>query len=205
MKYRNKQGPGGLDTRTGRPKTLLSTEVAPYGGPRVIIVDVYNVLHVTGVLPPELAGLDVLGLAELVAMSRYGRQKALLVCDGFGSPTAEDAAAHAILRGREPSAADFQGILFAGRGRDADSLIEHLLARFGGTRTITVASNDRRIARAARGVKSRWIRSDDLLRELAADFARSGRSAQRLRPSSHNEGPLTRDEVDRWIDRKSVV
>lgn len=166
---------------------------------RMLIVDVYNVLHITGVLPAHLAGLDVGGLADLVALSRYGKQKSLLVCDGFGSPTADDATAHAILRGREPSAADFQGILFAGRGRDADSLIEVLLARFGGTRSITVASSDRRVGRAARGVKSRWIRSDDFLRELVADVDRSGSAFRTLRPAFANDLPLTPGETDRWM------
>lgn len=165
----------------------------------MLIVDVYNVLHITGVLPPHLAGLDVGGLADLVAVSRYGKQKSLLVCDGFGSPTADDATAHAILRGREPSAADFQGILFAGRGRDADSLIEALLARFGGTRSITVASSDRRVGRAARGVKSRWIRSDEFLRELVADVERSGSAFRTLRPAFANDLPLTPGETDRWM------
>ncbi len=165
----------------------------------MLIVDVYNVLHVTGVLPPELAGLDVLGLADLVAISRYGKGKTFLVCDGFGSPTADDAAAHAILKGREPRAADFQGILFAGRGRDADSLIETLLARFGGTRAITVVSSDRRLGRAARGLKSRWVRSDEFLVELVSDVQRGGGGFRPLRPAFASDLPLSPGETERWL------
>ena len=37
----------------------------------LIIVDTYNVLHVVGVLPPEIAGVDTAGLIELLARSRY--------------------------------------------------------------------------------------------------------------------------------------
>ncbi len=48
----------------------------------VLLVDTYNVLHVTGVLPPELAGLEPMGLAELIARSRYRAREARLVCDG---------------------------------------------------------------------------------------------------------------------------
>jgi len=166
---------------------------------KVLIVDVYNVLHVTGVLPPDLAGLDVLDLADLVHLSRYGKGKTFLVCDGFGTPTAADATAHAILKGREPRAADFQGILFAGRGKDADSLIETLLGRFGGTRSITVVSSDRRIGRAARGLKSRWLRSDEFLLELVADVQRSGRSFRSLRPSFASDLPLSQGETERWM------
>lgn len=48
----------------------------------MLIVDAYNVLHVTGVLPPELAGLEIEELADLALASRWGRQRIVLVCDG---------------------------------------------------------------------------------------------------------------------------
>ena len=47
-----------------------------------ILIDANNTLHVTGVLPAEIAGVDEAGLASLIARSRYGRDVVCLVCDG---------------------------------------------------------------------------------------------------------------------------
>ena len=47
-----------------------------------LLVDTLNVLHVTGVLPPELAGPEPADLAAWIERSRYRRQKVSLVCDG---------------------------------------------------------------------------------------------------------------------------
>ena len=50
------------------------------------LVDAYNVLHVVGVLPPELAGIDLEELAALLEGSRFGREEVLLICDGIPKP-----------------------------------------------------------------------------------------------------------------------
>ncbi len=168
----------------------------------MLLVDVYNVLHVTGVLPPHLAGIDVDGLADLIDASRYARQKALLICDGHGAPLATDAIATARIRGREARVEDFVGVLFAGRGRDADTVIESLIKRFGGQKTITVVSSDRRIARAAKGAGCRWLRSEEFLAQLAHD-------AERTRPEPRRPGfatdlPLTPAETRAWADAMGI-
>ena len=36
-----------------------------------LLIDAYNVLHVVGVLPPDLAGIDLEELAILIAKSRF--------------------------------------------------------------------------------------------------------------------------------------
>lgn len=165
----------------------------------MLLVDVYNVLHVTGVLPPDLAGLDVAELGELIEISRYRNGKTLLVCDGFGAPTVDDREAHAYLRGEEPGVRDYIGILFAGRGREADSLIEKLLERFGGSRRVTVVSSDGRLRRAAGRAKARHIRSEDFLLDLADDARRSSRLPRAHRPKGFGDDTtLSKDEVALW-------
>lgn len=165
----------------------------------MLLVDVYNVLHVTGVLPPDLAGLDVAELADLIEISRYRNGKTLLVCDGFGAPTVDDKEACAYLRGEEPSARDYVGILFAGRGKEADSLIERLLDRFGGSRRVTVISTDNRLRKAAKRARARHVRSEDFLQDLAEDAARSSRAPRAHRPKGlGDDTPLSRPEVELW-------
>lgn len=165
----------------------------------MLLIDVYNVLHITGVLPPDLAGLDVLELGELIGVSRYRNGKTLLVCDGFGAPTVDDREACAYLAGREPNARDYAGILFAGRGREADWLIERLLERFGGSRRVTVVSSDKRLKRAASRAKARHVRSEDFLRDLAEDARRTTRLPRAHRPKGlGDDTSLSRDEVALW-------
>ncbi len=48
-----------------------------------LVVDAYNVLHVTGVLPPEIAGLDLNGLADLIEASGLAKDEVWIVCDGM--------------------------------------------------------------------------------------------------------------------------
>ena len=44
-----------------------------------LLVDAYNVLHVVGVLPPDLAGIDLEELAILITNSRFRGEEAVLV------------------------------------------------------------------------------------------------------------------------------
>ncbi len=147
----------------------------------MLLVDAYNVLHVTGVLPPELAGPDVAALARLVAHSRYRHLPSFVVCDGVG-------------RGVVGSVGRTE-IVFAGGGVEADTWIEQTLEVHRGART-TVVSDDRRIRRAARRARARWIASPAFLEQLALD-AESWRGIEPV--AGHETIPLRRDSVDRWM------
>lgn len=155
---------------------------------RRLIIDSFNVLHVTGALDPERAGPDLAGLAELIASSRWGRIRSTLVCDGPG----------ANVRMKQPGMVE---IVFAGPGRDADTLIETILARSSAPRSITVVSSDRRLQRSARRRRARWMASDDFLRRLNVDAGGTTRhGATPTRPG----GPIGSDDVQRWIDRFGI-
>ena len=47
-----------------------------------LLIDTWNVLHQTGILPPENAGIGIKGLTRLVATSRLQGCLMTLVCDG---------------------------------------------------------------------------------------------------------------------------
>jgi hypothetical protein len=122
-----------------------------------LIVDTYNVLHTVGVLPPEIAGVDRAGLAELIGRSRYRHQRVTLVCDGVAR---EDAP-----RGR------IGGVSFryAGADRTADDVIAQIIRRSSSPRRLTVVSSDRAVLREARRRRCNLLRSEEFLEHLAKD------------------------------------
>lgn len=160
----------------------------------MLLVDTYNVLHTAGVLPPHLAGIEVDGLARLLARSRYAPRRKILVCDGQPRSAAlldsgKPLVSRAVLHGSQ--------VLYAGSGRSADDLIERLLESDPAPRRLLVVSTDRRIRRAAsrRGADS--IPSSLLLEHLAADDARPPKT---LDPPWVHEIPLDPFAVRHWMD-----
>ncbi|MGP1273713.1 MAG: NYN domain-containing protein [Phycisphaerales bacterium] len=158
----------------------------------MLLVDAYNALHVTGVLPPHLAGLDGPALAELVARSRWGASAggAVLVCDGVkprGWPTR--------VEGVE--------LRFAGPGRDADTLIERLIADSPDPRRLTVVSSDQRVRKAARRRKCVSLTSPEFLRRLVGEV-----ESPRVRGGSPAAGkpdvPLDPFALRRWLDEFGI-
>ena len=125
----------------------------------MLLVDAYNVLHTTGVLPPELAGPEVPDLVRLIAHSRYADREVTLVCDGVGT------------KDRGVKFGDAR-VLFSGKHHEADDLIERLIARYAKGRSLTVVSSDRRLHRAARKHRAEGMASADFLRHLAEDHRR---------------------------------
>lgn len=124
-----------------------------------IVVDAYNVAHVTGVLPPGLAGMDVPELVQVLPRTRFGAESVVLVCDGTptgGAPRAEGA-------GRVR-------VTYAGGGKSADDLIAAMVQRSSAPRTLTVVSSDREVQRAARRRRCPVLSSEDFLRRIASDL-----------------------------------
>ncbi|MBL8763572.1 MAG: NYN domain-containing protein [Phycisphaerae bacterium] len=151
----------------------------------MILIDAYNVLHVTGVLPPDLAGLDVPELAELMTHSRFGQNECLLICDGV-SPTNKGN----FLASSEPTGHPGVRTVYAGAGRDADSLIESLIARSSAPRSIVVVSSDGRLKRAARKRRCTWISSERFLADLSARAIAAARRPGGERRHGADKGPM---------------
>lgn len=173
----------------------------------MLLIDAYNALHVQGVLPPELAGLEPPGLAQLLASTRFGAH-ATLVCDG-PAPLARRPVGRPLDRGGERAmrveGAESVRILYAGAGRDADSLIERLIDSSDAPRRLTVVSSDHRLRLAARRRRARWLPSEDFLRRLVEALRDDARGPGGPGPGRSLSGlvkpdaPLREDEVRAWL------
>lgn len=172
----------------------------------MLLIDTSNVLHVTGVLPSHLAGLDVPGLARLISASRYGRRRAVLVCDGVGPVSAAggagaagDAAAGMLATtNTAPSGKEIAGldVVYAGASQEADDVIELLIARDSAPRRLLVVSTDRRLVRAANRRRAQSITSEAFLRHLAVD---SEKPKAKPLPGYATQVPLNEYAVGYWM------
>lgn len=148
----------------------------------MLLIDTYNVLHTSGVLPPDLAGLDAEGLADLIATSRYSDRAVKLVCDGSRAGSGS----------RRPGVE----FLFAGPGAEADDLLERIIRTNSAPRRLLVISSDRRVIAAARRRRAATLPSDRFLTQLAVDRDRP----QRLAPPAFTQDiPLDSYSVAHWM------
>lgn len=176
----------------------------------MLVVDVYNVLHTTGVLPADLAGLGLDGLLRLLGTSRYARHESTLVCDGAppprarsahagGAPAPPDRGAPAQPKVRGRTRGSVQ-VVYAGGGRDADAVIEKLLADLPKSKRPLVVSSDRRVQRAARLRRFEVRDSEQFLRHLALDHASAQLGAGKAPKRAELRAlvPLDRTSVALW-------
>lgn len=164
----------------------------------MLLVDAYNVLHVQGVLPAHLAGMEIDGLARLLGVSRYARGRIILVCDGAPPRTSIGGGkkvAGRAGRASHPTASGVE-IVHAGGGNDADFYIEDFLERDSASRRWTVVSSDHRVQRAAISAGSRVLESALFLRQLVQDDARP---APTPHPRNIHKIPLASLDVSLWI------
>jgi hypothetical protein len=155
----------------------------------ILVVDTYNVLHVVGVLPPEMAGIDVAGLARLIETSRYASGRVELICDG--TPPADKSK-----RPRPRGQIRIRYAGAAGRSHDADALIAALIAKSTSPRRLTVVSSDQWIIRQAKRRRCRTMSSEQFLSHIAADAAQSAPAeTQAKRPRD----PISSRDVANWL------
>lgn len=147
-----------------------------------LIVDTYNVTHVVGILPPDLAGIDTLGLIRLIAHSRFQREKVTLVCDGIPHENAPTGRFGPI------------NVRYAGSNRLADDLIKELVRTSSAPKRLTVVTLDQEIIRAAKKRRCKTLGSDDFLKQLAFDHLNQTGPNTEPRP----EGPLGPGEIEDW-------
>lgn len=152
-----------------------------------LVIDVYNVLHAALGAAGKGRELSVWQLGRLLGQSRYVNRRAWLVCDGVRSDDVWG-----------PRPAPLVEIIFAGPGRDADSLIEELLRRSTAPRDLTVISTDRRVVRAARRAGSATISSECFTRQVILDASQAAMGA--AIPSPRDQVPLSPRAVGEWLD-----
>ena len=152
-----------------------------------LIVDAWNVLHVEGILPPGLAGLNLAGLGRLIEASCWAEAHTTLACDGRAKPRPEaiPSRIHVVWSGT----------------READDVIEDLIARSSSPKRLVVVSSDNRIRRAAKRRRCKHLRSDQFLRSLLGSLSRPQAVAERSEPKSDDDWAsifdVTADEIDR--------
>lgn len=156
----------------------------------MLLIDTFNVLHVTGILPPDLAGLDIRGLARLIGTSRWHNQQTMLICDGTGG---------GVVRSRTliTPLEEFPRVvaLFVGPGRDADTAMERKLEADSDPRRVLVVSSDNRLKAAARRKRADWLSSEAFLEALVRDAARPASRPEASRPDES----LDAEEIGAWM------
>ncbi len=160
----------------------------------MLLVDTYNVLHhplAHRELPPDAGPAE---LAALIAAGRHRRSKAVLVCDG--TPRNMGPLAHRCAQLRFQ--VEHADLIYAGPGRDADSLIERLIEADHAPRRMSVVSSDRRLQKAARRRRAKVIPSDEFLISLIRDVDRA--RSRWLRPAFTTEVPLSLQAIRYWKD-----
>lgn len=155
-----------------------------------LIIDTFNVLHTTGVLPPELAGLDVMGLAGLILRSRHASERVTFACDGL--PASDLPAPGALVIDGHPEAA--MDVQFSGRQATADDLIMRMIDVSTAPRRLTVISSDHAIQKHARRRRCVTLSSEEFLQQLADD------AHLQRQPGAIPRRPtwMTSDQVEQW-------
>lgn len=162
-----------------------------------LIIDAYNVLHCTHVLPERWSGVSAAGLCQMIAQAGVRQGRAVVVCDG--TPPGDQMLAMADARAAYGELRyDFEGVelLYAGGGRDADSVIEALIESEPAPRELVVVSNDKRVQRAGRQAGAKVVGSEEFLRKLAAAL-RDGQ-----KPAGH--GKPTGADAELWMKKFGI-
>ena len=143
-----------------------------------LLIDTWNVLHQTGILPPESAGIGLRGLGELLKNSRWAGVKITFVCDGTPSDiVANDPKFHTI---------------FTGPKRRADDDLMDLVASSSSARSITVITSDREIIKSIKANGASHLSSAAFLKALVKD-QRSPKNRPIRRPSG-----LSSEHAEEW-------
>lgn len=137
-----------------------------------LLIDTWNVLHQTGILPPESAGKGMNGLIRLIGSSRWSRDRATLVCDG--TPTDVN-----------PTSVQVE-LVFTGPNRTADDEIMHRVASSSAKRSILVVTSDREIIRSIKAAGAQHLSSAVFLQNLVDDHTLP-RSKKVHRPTGLSE------------------
>jgi predicted RNA-binding protein with PIN domain len=145
-----------------------------------LLVDTWNVLHQTGVLPPESSGIGLEGLIRLLGASRWRGDRITLVCDGTPSPSG--------------SGGPRVEVVFTGPSRSADDEIVARVRASSAAGRILVITSDREIQRTVRPAGASVMGSPEFLAALVRD---GERSTQRAAPRPSGLSP---DKAAKWRD-----
>jgi len=149
-----------------------------------LLVDTWNVLHQIGILPPDLAGLEVDELASMLSKGRWARDRITLICDG--TP-----------RSLGSSLSKNIEIVYTGGNKSADQEIMDRVAASSSANRIVVVTNDREIVRFIRAKGAQQLGSVEFLEAIIDDHQKPGKKIIR-KPSglSPEKAAAWKEEFD---------
>lgn len=153
-----------------------------------LLLDTFNILHTVGVLPPDLAGIDVQGLIGLLKISRYRHERITLACDGVPDRS----------RPQPPAQSDNFIIRYSGPAKSADDLIAQVIRASSAPRRLIVVSSDHEVLRTARRRRCPTLTSETFLQQLADDAGLAAKTPA-TGASKPPAGAMTNKQIDRWI------
>lgn len=133
--------------------------------PPFLIIDGYNLMHAMGLArhqygPHDLETSRNRMLTQLHSLlNTSAGERTTVVFDAFASESDQQ------------RLQQFCGIsvVFAPQGTDADSEIEHMIRKHSSPRQLLVVSSDRRLQKAARRRRSRFVDSEQFIRGLSSE------------------------------------
>lgn len=153
----------------------------------MFLIDGHNLLWAVQGMAEAPAGISDVGLCQHVGRYlRRVKECGELVFDGPGPRDKTDF-----------DNIDGVEVLFAGLGRDADSLIEEKIAVNTGPRELTVVSSDNRLRDAARARKAEAVKSEDFWQRLVSELERPRRATDEPKGKAHG---LSEGETEQWLD-----
>jgi predicted RNA-binding protein with PIN domain len=159
-----------------------------------LLIDGYNLLHVTAIFGKPGAGTDLhrtrTALLDFLSASieKRERSKTTIVFDAAGAPPGlPRSLVHDAMR-----------VHFARRHSDADELIEELLEQYPAPRELLVVSSDHRVQRAARRRGADFVDSDKWYAEVRA--LRQRREEVGELPSTKLQSDISNEEIAYWVD-----
>jgi hypothetical protein len=160
-----------------------------------LLIDGYNLLHVSGVFGQGTALTELHrsreALLAFLAASLEPAERAhtTIVFDAAGAPPGL------------PQSYLYEGISvqFARDPGNADELLERIIAAHDTPRKLVVVSGDHRVQRAARRRRAKAVDSDRWWADLCAERRRKG--AELPMPPQKPTGNLSAGEVDYWVSQ----
>jgi predicted RNA-binding protein with PIN domain len=154
-----------------------------------LIIDTWNVLHQTGILPPESAGIGVKGLVSLINASRWRGGKITFICDGTPSENSANGP-------------HYQTV-FTGPSRSADDDIMDRVSSSSSSRNILVVTSDREIIRSIKADGAQHIGSASFLQTLIDD-QQSPKKQPVRRPSGLSTAHAEKWKQEFGIDTEAI-
>ena len=152
-----------------------------------LILDAYNVLHFGHVLPEKYALLSAPQLGQLLDRLNFPGP-IYIVCDGSPKPSEDQS----LDMGRSR-------LIYSGPGREADDVIDEMIARETNRKQTVVVSNDHFVQRLARHGGCTAVGSEVFMRRVAAALKRA-----RVTPPSGPEKPASAD-ADAWMKKFGIA